>query len=189
MTVILFAAAIFAAIHYLAPTPMQIAVLVAIWLIVTFLTLPTRNVLPENLSHLRRLKVTDRRAANLVRLHQRQLFICASLVGIEKKKQKVTDSNGYTRIESVELQHFPKLSKASKTATGFKHSVTLPANYGVTAAKAHSKIEELDGFISHLLRHITPDVTTTVEVKSGATIELSINLRDEFIQVISPNEV
>jgi len=156
------------------------ASLLLLWLLLALLLLPTRYLLVERLGNVGQLPISDRRAALLIKLNQRNMFECAGLVGIATKK---------SGTETEQVLHFPKLKALACAPYGFSYDVELPGFYGITAAKATRAQEVIDGYISELLRAVAPEATTKVVPICGSSVQLAIHLRDEFSEIVLPHEV
>jgi len=164
-------------------------ILLSVWGITAFLVLPTRYLIAERLGCVRRLPIADRRAANLIIANQKQLFTQAGLVGVQVKHRKTRDNQGRTITHPIEVNHYPKLSRPIVAPYGFRFDLELPGQYGITATKTAKANELIDGYISYLLRRVSPAVTTEIEVVSGSAVRLMIRCRDEWGQIVTLSEV
>lgn len=165
----------------------QALVIAGVWVVVMFLVLPTRHLLLEQIGGTRILPKCDRRAARLIQVKQRRLFVCAGLVGWQHKERRRKNNPG--GIKRIEIPQYPTLSKPVIAPYGFYYQVGLPGYCAITAAKAIKCQDLIDGYVSHLLRRTYPMVKVEVEQLSGCTVRLEIRIREEFASIVAPNEV
>ena len=166
----------------------RIGAAVGVWAGLAFLLLPTRHLLSENVGPLRQLPKSDRRPARLIQVKQRELFDCVELVGFRSVKRWVKGKSRY-EVAAVSIPQYPKLFPPAAAPYGFSFRVELPGCYGVTSARAVKHQAEIDAFICYLLRGYTPTVAVEVMAVSGSLIEIAVRFKDEFADVVLPDEV